>query len=97
MAAGWRRPEQAQALREAGQEPYAYTFERTHMAAQLQEQFRGLGNGETADLQVALSLQSILSMEVLSRTELSIMQGRLRYDSTAKDAVCGLMGRNPQR
>ena len=43
---------QAQELREGGQEPYAYTYERTHMSAELHEQFKGLGDGEVADLEV---------------------------------------------
>ncbi len=43
---------QAQDLRNAGKEPYAYTYERTHMAAALHEQFRDLPDGEMADLQV---------------------------------------------
>lgn len=43
---------QAQELREAGKEPYAYRYERTHMAAALHEQFKGLPDGESADLQV---------------------------------------------
>ena len=42
---------QAQELRAAGKEPYAYSYARTHMAAQLQEQFRDLGDGESADVQ----------------------------------------------
>ncbi|EIE27769.1 lysyl-tRNA synthetase [Coccomyxa subellipsoidea C-169] len=46
---------QAQDLRSAGKEPYAYTYERTHMAAALHEQFRDLPDGEMADLQVAVA------------------------------------------
>lgn len=37
---------QVDALRAAGQEPYAYSFQRTHTARDLQEQFKGLGDGE---------------------------------------------------
>jgi lysyl-tRNA synthetase class 2 len=42
------RIEKAAELRRAGQEPYAYTFPRTHTAAELQEQHAGLGDGEAA-------------------------------------------------
>lgn len=40
---------QAQQLRGAQQEPYAYRFDRTHHAAQLQQQYSDLGNGEADD------------------------------------------------
>jgi lysyl-tRNA synthetase class II len=43
---------QAQELRDAGKEPYAYRFDRTHLAAALHEQFKDLPDGEVADLQV---------------------------------------------
>jgi len=43
---------QAQDLRDAGKEPYAYSFERTHMAAALHEQFASLENGHEAELEV---------------------------------------------
>ncbi|BDA48390.1 Lysine-tRNA ligase [Coccomyxa sp. Obi] len=45
------RIQKAQELRAAGKEPYAYQFDRTHLAAVLHEQFRDLPNGEVADLQ----------------------------------------------
>lgn len=45
-------PIQAQDLRDAGKEPYAYSFERTHMAADLHEQFASLENGHEAELKV---------------------------------------------
>ena len=41
---------QAQQLRDAGKEPYAYNFDRTHMAADLHEQFASLENGHEAEL-----------------------------------------------
>ena len=44
---------QAQELRDAGKEPYAYNFERTHMAAALHEQFTSLENGHEAELEVS--------------------------------------------
>ena len=43
---------QAQELRDAGKEPYAYNFDRTHMAAALHEQFASLENGHEAELGV---------------------------------------------
>ena len=43
---------QAQELRDAGKEPYAYTYDRTHMAAALHEQFTSLENGCEAELEV---------------------------------------------
>ena len=33
-------------LRAAGKDPYAYSFQRTHTAQQLQEEFAGLEDGE---------------------------------------------------
>jgi len=52
---------QAQELREAGKEPYAYRYERTHMAAALHEQFKDLPDGEFADLQVLTYTISVSS------------------------------------
>ena len=43
---------QAQQLRDAGKEPYAYNFVRTHMAADLHKQFASLENGHEAELGV---------------------------------------------
>ena len=43
---------QAQELRDAGKDPYAYSFDRTHMAAALHEQFASLENGHEAELGV---------------------------------------------
>ena len=37
---------QAGMYRESGMEPYAYTFARTHLSAELQEQHRDLADGE---------------------------------------------------
>lgn len=42
-------PVPLQELRAAGREPYAYTFPRTHTAAQLQELHAGLGEGQVAE------------------------------------------------
>jgi hypothetical protein len=43
---------QAQELKKAGKEPYAYKFDRTHMAAALHEQFATLEDGHAAELEV---------------------------------------------
>jgi hypothetical protein len=40
------RPPQAKELREGGQEPYAYRFDRTHYTEQLQQQYEALAPGE---------------------------------------------------
>jgi lysyl-tRNA synthetase class 2 len=37
---------QAQELRESGQEPYAYRFDRTHYTTDLQQQYEALTAGE---------------------------------------------------
>jgi lysyl-tRNA synthetase class II len=47
---------QAQELREAGKEPYAYRFDRTHYTDDLQRQFEGLAAGERAPLVAARAL-----------------------------------------
>lgn len=51
---------QAQDLRNAGKEPYAYSFERTHMAAALHEQFASLENGCEAELEVCIGSSGAL-------------------------------------
>lgn len=40
------RIQKAEELRTAGREPYAYTFDRTHSAQELQDLHKDLGNGE---------------------------------------------------
>ena len=42
------RAAKAEALRSSGQDPYAYSFDRTHTAAELMEQYGDLPAGETA-------------------------------------------------
>ena len=42
------RAEKIRALREAGSEPFAYSFERTALASELQETFQNLPDGEEA-------------------------------------------------
>lgn len=36
-------------LRSLGKDPYAYKYDRTHTAAQLQQQFEGLPSGQIAE------------------------------------------------
>lgn len=40
---------QVEELRSKGLEPYAYAWDRTHTAAQLQELYKHLGNGEESN------------------------------------------------
>ena len=42
---------QVKALREAGKEPYGYSFARTHKAADLQQEFKDVQNGQNADIE----------------------------------------------
>lgn len=47
---------QAEELKKGGQEPYAYTFQRTHNALELQELFKELPNGEESlDMTVSMA------------------------------------------
>ncbi|KAL4553484.1 hypothetical protein Ndes2526B_g03333 [Nannochloris sp. 'desiccata'] len=43
------RIQKAEELRTAGREPYAYTFDRTHSAQELQDLHKDLANGEQLD------------------------------------------------
>lgn len=49
------RLEKVQQLKALGIEPYAYHWQSTHHAAELQEKFADLGNGEEVDLEVAIA------------------------------------------
>ncbi|WP_193197829.1 lysine--tRNA ligase [Nostoc sp. MG11] len=49
------RLEKVDQLKQLGTNPYAYRWESTHHAAQLQEQFADLPNGEEVDLEVAIA------------------------------------------
>ena len=40
---------QVKQLRSLGKDPYAYKYDRTHTAAQLQQQFEGLPSGQIAE------------------------------------------------
>ncbi|MBN4002607.1 lysine--tRNA ligase [Nostoc sp. LPT] len=49
------RLEKVEQLKQLGTNPYAYRWESTHHAAQLQEQFADLSSGEEVDLEVAIA------------------------------------------
>ncbi|PHJ67990.1 lysyl-tRNA synthetase [Nostoc linckia z18] len=49
------RLEKVDQLKQLGTNPYAYRWESTHHAAQLQEQFANLASGEEVDLEVAIA------------------------------------------
>ncbi|MGD1910102.1 MAG: lysine--tRNA ligase [Rivularia sp. (in: cyanobacteria)] len=49
------RLEKVQQLRQQGMNPYAYSWEVTHHALDLQEKFADLANGEEADFEVAIA------------------------------------------
>ncbi|MEH2374579.1 lysine--tRNA ligase [Nostoc sp.] len=49
------RLEKVEQLKQLGTNPYAYRWESTHHAAQLQEQFVDLPSGEEVDLEVAIA------------------------------------------
>eukprot|EP01026_Neomeris_dumetosa_P028650 TRINITY_DN2322_c0_g1_i5.p1 TRINITY_DN2322_c0_g1~~TRINITY_DN2322_c0_g1_i5.p1 ORF type:complete len:570 (-),score=102.10 TRINITY_DN2322_c0_g1_i5:143-1852(-) len=57
------RIEKASSLREAGLQPYAYTYKRTHLADSLQKEYVQLGNGE----EVILENQVAVCGRVMSR------------------------------
>ncbi|MEH2079668.1 MAG: lysine--tRNA ligase [Nostoc sp.] len=49
------RLEKVEQLKQLGTNPYAYRWESTHHAAQLQEKFANLSSGEEVDLEVAIA------------------------------------------
>ena len=49
------RLEKVQQLRQQGMNPYAYSWEVTHSAADLQEKFADIANGEEVDFEVAIA------------------------------------------
>lgn len=49
------RLEKVEQLRQQGMNPYAYSWEITHHAGELQEKFADLANGEEVDFQVAIA------------------------------------------
>lgn len=60
------RLEKAEQIRQAGLNPYAYRWDVTHRAAQLQEQYATLGNGEEVEVDVAIAGR-ILARRVMGK------------------------------
>ena len=68
---------QVQQLRDLGKDPYAYKFERTHSAAQLQQQFEDLPSGQVSD-------QSQVS--IAGRIRARRFMGKLAFATLADDS-----------
>ena len=68
---------QVQQLRDLGKDPYAYSFERTHSAAQLQQHFEQLPSGQVSD-------QSLVS--VAGRIRARRFMGKLAFATLADDS-----------
>ena len=71
------RDMQVQQLRDLGKDPYAYKFERTHSAAQLQQQFIELPSGQVSD-------QSQVS--IAGRIRARRFMGKLAFATLADDS-----------
>lgn len=67
------RLEKAEQLRQLGLNPYAYTWEITHQAQDLQETYRDLSNGEEVDLKVAIAGR-ILARRVMGKLAFFTLQ-----------------------
>jgi len=67
------RLEKAQQLRQAGLNPYAYGWDVTHRASQLQEQYATLGNGEEVEAEVAIAGR-ILARRVMGKLAFFTLQ-----------------------
>lgn len=71
------RLDKVQQLRDLGKDPYAYKFERTHSAAQLQQQFEDLPSGQVSD-------QSQVS--IAGRIRARRFMGKLAFATLADDS-----------
>ena len=69
---------QVQQLRGMGKDPYAYKFERTHTSAQLQQQFRDLPSGQTAEDSTPVT--------VAGRVRARRFMGKLAFATLADDS-----------
>lgn len=56
-------------LRSAGQDPYAYSFQRTHTAAQLQQQFASLEDGQVSYLAEHTGIPFAYSFQLMHTAE----------------------------
>ena len=69
---------QVRELREAGKNPFAYSFKRTHLASKLQEEHKDLANGTVAELQH--------SVAVAGRVRARRVMGKLAFISLQDDS-----------
>jgi lysyl-tRNA synthetase class 2 len=67
------RLEKAEQLRQLGLNPYAYTWEITHQAQDLQDAYQDLPNGEEVDLKVAIAGR-ILARRVMGKLAFFTLQ-----------------------
>lgn len=70
------RLEKVEQLRQLGLNPYAYRWESTHHAAQLQEKYADLPNGEEVEIEVAIAGR-IIARRVLANWLSSACKTRL--------------------
>ena len=69
---------QVEQLRQLGREPYAYRFERTHSAAQLQEEYQQLPSGDVAENKPNVS--------IAGRITARRFMGKLAFATLADDS-----------
>lgn len=67
------RLEKVEQLKQRGMNPYAYRWEPTHHAAELQEKFADLPSGEEVDLEVAIAGR-ILARRVVGKLAFFVLQ-----------------------
>lgn len=67
------RLEKVEQLKQLGMQPYAYRWESTHHAAELQEKFADLPSGEEVDLEVALAGR-LLARRVMGKLAFFVLQ-----------------------
>lgn len=75
---GRKRTLQVKQLRSLGKDPYAYKFDRTHTAAQLQQQFEDLPSGQVAEEAGPVS--------VAGRVRARRFMGKLAFATMADDS-----------
>ena len=69
---------QVKQLRSLGQDPYAYRFDRTHTAAQLQHEFESLPSGQVAE--------DAGSVSIAGRVRARRFMGKLAFATLADDS-----------
>ena len=70
---------QVRALRESGHDPFSYSFDRTHKAAELHAQFQDLPNGQAAELEPG-------SIAVAGRVRARRVMGKLAFVTLEDDS-----------